>query len=95
MIYPSHFEGFGIPVIEALWSKTPVITSQTSSLPEAGGPDSFYIDPKSSEEISSAIEKVLTDEKLSTKMREKGAAYVQRFHGKALTEQLVKVYKNL
>lgn len=95
MIYPSHFEGFGIPIIEALWSKTPVITSQTSSLPEAGGPDSFYIDPKSIKEISSAIEKVLTDEKLSTKMCEKGAAYVQRFHGKTLTEQLIKVYKSL
>ncbi|MEL6251303.1 MAG: glycosyltransferase family 1 protein [Bacteroidota bacterium] len=95
LIYPSHFEGFGIPVIEALWSHTPVITSQTSSLPEAGGPNSLYIDPKKIEEISAAIGKVLTDEKLASQMIEKGADYVKRFHGKTLTKQLENIYNSL
>lgn len=95
LIYPSHFEGFGIPIIEALWSQTPVITSHTSSLPEAGGPDSLYIDPKKVEEISKAIERVLTDPARAKYMQEKGAAYVKRFHGKQLTEQLVNIYKSL
>src|SRR6185295_1175161 len=52
MIYPSFFEGFGIPVLEALWSKLPVITSNTSCLPEVGGDAAYYVDPGNAEEIA-------------------------------------------
>lgn len=52
-IYPSFFEGFGVPVIEALFSKTVVITSNTSCLPEAGGENSVYIDPRNVSDIRS------------------------------------------
>ena len=55
LIYPSIFEGFGIPILEALFSKIPVITSKDSCFEEAGGEDSIYIDPLSSEEITKAI----------------------------------------
>ena len=53
-IYPSLYEGFGIPVIEA-FSKTPVITSNVSCLPEAGGPDSLYVNPTNTEDIKSKV----------------------------------------
>ena len=54
LVYPSIYEGFGLPVAEALLCKTPVITSNVSSLPEAGGPSSLYVDPRSPNEIAVA-----------------------------------------
>ena len=59
MIYPSFFEGFGIPVLEALWSKLPVITSNVSCLPEAGGDGAYYVNPAQAEEIAEAMKKDL------------------------------------
>lgn len=94
-IYPSFYEGFGIPIIEALWSETPVISANTSSLPEAGGPDSLYIDPNEPAELADAIEKILTDDQLSQEMSLAGKAYVQKFHGRSLSQELVKIYKSL
>jgi len=76
-VYPSRFEGFGIPVIEALFSKTVVITSNTSCLPEAGGKDSVYIDPENYEDLRSKI-KFLWDSKSERKRRaDKGLEFVQ------------------
>lgn len=94
-IYPSFYEGFGIPIIEALWSETPVIAADTSSLPEAGGPHSLYIDPNEPAELAEAIEKILTDEQLSHEMRLAGKVFVQKFHGRSLSQALVKLYKGL
>ncbi|MEM6803378.1 MAG: glycosyltransferase family 1 protein [Bacteroidota bacterium] len=95
LIYPSFFEGFGIPIIEALWSKTPVICSSTSSMPEAGGPDSLYINPAMIEDIAVAIQRLLEDEQLPNEMREKGYEYVQKFHGQKLSLELLEVYKHM
>lgn len=94
-LYPSLFEGFGIPIIEALFSKTPVITSNCSSMPEAGGPDSFLINPTDPGEIAYAIDKTLSDSKFRDQMVEKGYTYAQRFKGEVLTEKLVSVYDQL
>ena len=55
LVYPSFYEGFGLPIVEAMLSKTPVITSNVSSLPEAGGPNSLYINPKCPKELAHAI----------------------------------------
>lgn len=95
LIYPSFFEGFGIPIIEALWSKTPVISSSTSSMPEAGGPHSLYINPAEIEDIAAAIQTLLEDQALSNEMGLKGYQYVQRFHGKRLSLQLLDIYKGM
>jgi glycosyltransferase involved in cell wall biosynthesis len=94
-VYPSFYEGFGIPIIEALFSKTPVITSNCSSLPEAAGPDSILIAPNSPEAIADAIDRVLSDAALQTQMIERGYAYAQQFRGEPLTEQLVRVYDSV
>ena len=68
---PSFYEGFGLPVTEALLSKVPVITSNRSCLPEAGGPDSCYIQPEYPEEIAEAITSILSDEEKRLEMTEK------------------------
>ncbi len=91
-LFPSIYEGFGIPVIEALHSGTPVITSNISSLPEAGGSNSLLIDPTSVEEISNGISTILKDDQLRQKMVSEGKEYVKRFSGEALAQDLMNVY---
>jgi glycosyltransferase involved in cell wall biosynthesis len=94
LIYPSMYEGFGLPVAEALLCKTPVITSAGSSLKEAGGPGSLYVNPKDAQEIAAAIEKILTDESFRQKMIETGYLYAhQVFAPDHLTRQVINCYK--
>jgi len=93
--YPSLFEGFGIPIIEALHSKTPVITSTGSCFSEAGGASSIYVPPKDIEALTAAIEKVLTDNELRKKMIDDGYQYVQKFHPKNTSAQLMSLYERV
>ena len=94
-VYPSLCEGFGIPILEALFSETPVITSNRSSLPEAAGPDSFLVNPLEPGEISEAISKILDDSTLRKEMIEKGYQYAQRFQGDVLSAQLMSLYEDI
>lgn len=95
-LFPSFYEGFGLPVTEALLSKVPVITSNRSCLPEAGGPDSCYIQPESSEEIAEAIISILSDEEKRLEMTEKGFQYAQnKFNVKNLTGQVHQLYQEI
>ncbi|MFO7853267.1 MAG: glycosyltransferase family 4 protein [Bacteroidota bacterium] len=94
-IYPSFFEGFGIPIIEALVSGVPVITSIGSCFREAGGPGSIYVDPSEPEELSEAIVSVINDKSLSSKMISQGKEYAQRFRAEAIAEQYINLYKSL
>lgn len=91
-IYPSFFEGFGIPIIESLFSKTPVITSKGGCFSEAGGSHSLYIDPKNPEELLIAIQKIVENETLANKMRMEGFDYVQQFHLQQTTKKLMEYY---
>lgn len=94
-IYPSFFEGFGIPVIEALFSKTVTITTNTSCLPEAGGPDSVYIDPKNHLDIQSKL-KFLWDNNSERKRRaDKGFEFVQKFNDEPIANELMNLYKKI
>jgi glycosyltransferase involved in cell wall biosynthesis len=95
LILPSFQEGFGIPIIEALWSDCPVITSVGSCFPEAAGPDSIYINPYKPNEIATAIDKVLTNEVVRERMILRGYEYVQQFHEKTIGEQWMQLYKEL
>lgn len=92
MIYPSFFEGFGIPVLEALWSRLPVITSNVSCLPEAGGDGAYYVDPVSAEEIAEAMRKIYTDKNLADTMIEKGWAHAQHFTQEKCAKAVMDVY---
>lgn len=94
--YPSVFEGFGIPIIEALFSKTPVITSQGSCFAEAGGAHSIYVNlENAAAEIREAIVRIQADEALRTTMVNEGYAYAQRFTDEAVFAHLMKVYEGL
>lgn len=93
-IFPSVFEGFGIPIIEALTSKTPVITTKGGCFPEAGGPDSIYIDPSNEKELAENIRTLLDSDSLRKQMADKGFEYAQRFHPKVISEQMMELYKH-
>lgn len=93
--FPSHFEGFGIPIIEALFSKTPVITSKGSVFPEAGGPNTIYIDPNNKEELSEQISNVLTNPDLAFEMVEMGRNFVEKFHRRKTAQNLIDLYNSL
>ncbi|MCX6320154.1 MAG: glycosyltransferase family 1 protein [Bacteroidetes bacterium] len=95
MIYPSVFEGFGIPVLEALWSNVPVITSSVSCLPEAGGPGSYYVNPHIAEEIATAMKKISTDAAFASEMVAKGREHAQKFSPQACAASVMNVYQSL
>lgn len=91
-VYPSLFEGFGIPVIEALFSETAVITSNTSSLPEAGGKNSLYVNPQNSEDLKSKISFLWSNKSERKRLAEKGLEFVQKFSDDKIAENLMKIY---
>lgn len=95
MIYPSLFEGFGIPIIESLYMKTPVITSKDGCFSEAGGPGALYVDPQNIEEIREAIVALLENRELHDKLAFQGYEYVQRFNDTYIARELMQVYKSL
>jgi glycosyltransferase involved in cell wall biosynthesis len=94
-VYPSFYEGFGIPVIEALYGGIPVIAATGSCLEEAGGPESLYIDPKDPAALATAINAVLNNPALAKQMREKGLSFVQKFNTCTLAHQLMNCYQNI
>jgi len=95
MIYPSYFEGFGIPVLEALWSRLPVITSNVSCLPEAGGPGAHYVNPSSAEEIATGMMKIVSDPGYAGELREKGWQHAQHFSQQKCAAAVMEVYQNV
>lgn len=95
VVYPSLFEGFGLPVLEGLFSRTPVISSKGSCFAEAGGPGTYYVDPLDVEELAHAIEKVLTDGALQMDMIMQGWDYAQQFKAENTAAQLMEVYSEL
>jgi glycosyltransferase involved in cell wall biosynthesis len=95
MIYPSTFEGFGIPVLEALCSRVPVITSNVSCLPEAGGEAALLIDPFSVNEMTAAMKKVFNDVNFATEMKAKGLIHAEKFSQEKTATAVMNVYKNL
>lgn len=94
-VYPSVFEGFGIPIIEALYSRTPVITSKGGCFSEAGGPDSIYIAPTDENELQAKIIEVLSNTGLRDNMTSKGFEFVQKFNDDQIAENLMEVYNKI
>lgn len=94
-VYPSYFEGFGIPVIESLFSKTAVITSNISCLPEAGGENTMYINPHQVEDIKAKILFLWENESERKRRAEKGLEFVQKFNDDKISKNLHTVYQEV
>ena len=93
--YISRFEGFGIPVLEALNCGTPIITSNISSMPEAGGDAAVYVDPNNIGEINAAINMVLNSPTARESMIKKGYMHAENFREEKVAGNIYDIYNKL
>jgi len=94
-VFPSLYEGFGLPALEAMACGIPVITSNSSSLPEILGDAGIMIDPYKPDDLSEAISKVLSDEKLRNKMKAKSLERSKKFSWEQTAQQTLEIYQDL
>jgi len=92
VVYPSLYEGFGLPPLEAMACGAPVITSRSSSIPEVVGDAAFLINPIDISEIAQAIYRVLSDKELAKELRHKGRLQVQQFNWYRVARNTLAVY---
>jgi glycosyltransferase involved in cell wall biosynthesis len=93
MVFPSLFEGLGMPLLEAMASGCPVACSRNTSLPELGGDAVIYFDPNDVEDIADAIFEVWTNNELRTRLTAQGFARSQKFSWRTAIQQTLKVYE--
>lgn len=93
--FPSFSEGFGIPILEAMACKTPVICSNRTSLPEVGGNAAIYFDPDNLDDMVVKISKVLNDQKLRKELIAKGGKRVRQFSWEKMVQQTLDIYQNI
>jgi len=95
LLMPSLYEGFGLPVLEAMSCGCPVITSKEGSLPEVGGDAVFYVDAKSEDSIADGISKILENKSLREELSAKGLAQAGKFAKNEVMPELVKAYESI
>lgn len=94
-VFPSLYEGFGIPVLEAFACGCPAILSRTSSLPEIGGDAVEYFDPENEDDIRETVRKVITDKNKQKDLRQKGIVRVKQFSWEKTAKQTLDVYRSI
>ena len=94
-VFPSLYEGFGLPPLEAMAHGTPVVASNTSALPEVVGNAALLVNPENVFEISRALHRMLTDQPLRERMKAAGIAQAQRFSWDTSVRRMVKVYEEV
>jgi glycosyltransferase involved in cell wall biosynthesis len=94
-VCPSLYEGFGLPVIEAMSCGTPVACSNTTSLPEVGGEAVLYFDPLSVEEMAGAVARISRDEKLREELSEAGMSRAASFSWRRAAEETHRVFQEV
>lgn len=95
MVFPSLYEGFGLPVLEAMQNNCPVICSDRSSLPEVGGDAALYVDPYKFTDIRDQLEKLIANPELRNEMIEKGKKRVEFFSPENYAKRLQEAYEGL
>jgi glycosyltransferase involved in cell wall biosynthesis len=93
--YPSLYEGFGLPVLEAMACGTPVVTSNTSSLPEVAGNAALFADPRDPQSMAQQLKKLLSDRSLRETMRARGIEHARQFSWRRCAESTLAVYENV
>ena len=94
-VYPSRYEGFGIPVIEAIQSRLPVIACTGSCLEEAGGPDNVYVDPDEPQEMAMAIKSITDNPDAARQIVTRSLDYIRRFENGNVAQEMLNVYRSL
>lgn len=94
-IYISRYEGFGLPVVEALACGVPTLTAATTSLPEAGGAGALWVDPDDEEAIAEGLQRLLTDAALRAELRQGGLAHAARFSWPETARQTAALYRQV
>jgi glycosyltransferase involved in cell wall biosynthesis len=94
-VYPSIYEGYGLPVLEAMASGTPVITSKSSSLGEIAGDAALLIDPLQIDELVSAMEMIYSDQSLRNSLKTKGIDRVKQFSRKNAVDKVLNIYQSI
>jgi glycosyltransferase involved in cell wall biosynthesis len=95
LVFPSLYEGFGLPILEAMHCGCPVVVSNTSSCPEVAGNAALYVDPRSADSIHSSVSRILESSALRAELREKGREREKIFSWKNTAEQTFEVYKSV
>lgn len=93
--YPSSYEGFGLPILEAMACGTPVITANLSSLPEVAGDSALYVDPTSVSEMASAMVKVLTGEQIAESLSQRGLQRANSFSWREAAQETLQLFEDL
>jgi glycosyltransferase involved in cell wall biosynthesis len=95
LVFVSVFEGFGFPILEALYSRTPVLSSVEGCFDEVGGKSSMYVNPHNIDEIAHGLQEILSDSMLRKKMIEDGYAHAQNFNEDVIAKKMMDVYKKV
>jgi glycosyltransferase involved in cell wall biosynthesis len=93
-VFPSLYEGFGLPPLEAMARNTPVVSSNASCLPEILGNAAYFFDPRGISETSDAIEKVLTDNELGKRLIVAGREQIKKYSWKKMAKETLEIYKS-
>ena len=94
-VFPSLYEGFGIPLLDAMACGAPIITGTGSALPEVAGDAALYVDPHDSEPLGLAIERLVSDRELQTQLRNKGFKRVKQFTWERAAQEMLNLYRDV
>ena len=94
-VFPSLYEGFGLPPLEAMAHGTPVVTSNTSSLPEVVGNAALMVNPENVFEIRRALQQALLDVEVRARMKQRGYEQAQRFSWTSSVSRILEIYREV